>query len=252
MSILGIQYFSILKISRIPAQVEHPVTFVCLAVVLGAFVGILFSSIVILRRQGKMAHKLSVQLGWWKEQTLQGRWKFLSDQTNTHFLFNSLASLSALIAEDSKMAIHFAGNLAEVYRYVLMVYEKQLVTLQEETSFLKNYFDLIHSRFGSSILFCDNIPDHLRNRQLPPLTLQLLVENALKHNTVSPTKPLYITISGEIDALVVENNLQLKAVKAPSTNIGLDNIRERYQLVGNRNILVQHTDTVFRVTVPLI
>jgi len=243
--------FSLLKISPLPLQNEHPQAMLYFAIVLAALICVSYITLIIQDRRRK-TRNLSIELRDWKQNAQRTRSKLLNDQLNTHFLFNSLASLPALIDEDKQQAIRFAGNLAAVYRYVLQFNEKELVSLKEESSFLMSYFDLIRSRFGMAIELTNNIPDSLLHRKLPPLTLQLLVENAVKHNSALPERPLRILITTESDKLIVENNLQPKTTKAPSANMGLQHIREKYRLLNKCGVYVQHSEKAFKVTIPLI
>lgn len=245
-------YAGLLKISHIPLQNEHPLIMLCFATILAALICASYIAFLIHDRRRKKARELSLELRNWKHDALRTRSKLLNDQLNAHFLFNSLASLPPLINENKQLAIKFTDNLAAVYRFVLMFHEKELVSLQEETTFLKCYFELIRSRFGSGIQLTTHLPDDLLNRKLPPLTLQLLVENAVKHNVAHPDQPLFISILSEADNLIVENNLQLKTTTAPSANIGLHYIREKYRFLNKGGIHIQHDENKFKVIIPLI
>ncbi len=188
-----------------------------------------------------------------KKVTLQSRLDGLKDQVNPHFLFNSLNSLSSLISEDPKMASKFLDEMSKVYRYLLRNNEEGLTTLTAELQFVRSYFHLLKTRYGDGIDIRINVDAACMNAQIPPLTLQLLIENAVKHNVILKEQPLQIDIIAINDGkLHVKNCLQPKVVKLPSTKIGLNNIKSKYKLLNQPEIDVRETGKEFIVTVPLI
>lgn len=188
-----------------------------------------------------------------KRENLQTQLDSLKSQINPHFLFNNLSSLSSLIMEDQKKAVGFVNELSAVYRYLLHANEKNLTTLAKELDFLDNYFQLLKTRFGDAVNLDVNISEHELDSLIPPLTLQLLVENAVKHNTVLPAKPLHISISTDYnDHLLVVNNLQKKNTSVPSNKLGLKSIISKYHLMKKGPVVVENTGTHFIVTLPLI
>src|SRR5690606_17315042 len=150
-----------------------------------------------------------------------------------HFLFNSLNVLTSLIEENPQKAQKFTTSLSKVYRYVLEQKNKELVSVDEELQFAKTYMSLIKMRFEDSIVF--TMPECAANPEskVVPLSLQLLLENAVKHNMVTPNKPLHINIYETQDRLVVKNNLQPKQIVKKSSGVGLSNIKQRYNLLTN-------------------
>ncbi|MEM7186736.1 MAG: 2TM domain-containing protein [Bacteroidota bacterium] len=176
----------------------------------------------------------------------------LKNQLDPHFLFNSLNVLTSLIEENPEAATRFTTALSKVYRYVLEQKNKQLVTISEELNFAKLYMSLIKMRFEDSIVF--SAPEHLSNPEamVVPLSLQLLLENAVKHNQVTPSRKLYITISEKEGSLVIQNNYQPKKVVRKGTGVGLQNIRNRYQLLTNRTVVIQQNEKEFSVAIPLL
>ncbi|MFK5983231.1 MAG: 2TM domain-containing protein [Flavobacteriaceae bacterium] len=184
--------------------------------------------------------------------TASAKFDALKNQLDPHFLFNSLNVLTSLIEENPEAATKFTTSLSKVYRYVLEQKNKDLVSVEEELRFAKLYMLLINMRFEDSIEF--SIPDSISNPEakVVPLSLQLLLENAVKHNIVTPSKKLYISIIEKEGNLIVENNLQPKQVIKPSTGVGLQNIKQRYNLLTNRKVLVFKDDTNFRVSIPLL
>lgn len=183
---------------------------------------------------------------------LQSQFEALKKQLDPHFLFNSLNTLASLIEPSNEPAQAYLDRLSDVYRYILETREKATVTLAEELHFLEAYLYLNKVRFRDNLQVQQEIPAAVHQKHLPSLSLQLLVENALKHNVVSREHPLTIRIFTEANALVVENNKQPKASLGPSTAVGLKNIKSRYELLQAPPISVlNHTDR-FRVSLPLI
>lgn len=176
----------------------------------------------------------------------------LKNQLDPHFLFNSLNVLTSLIEENPKAATKFTTSLSKVYRYVLEQKNKDLVTLQEELDFAQLYISLLKMRFEDAIEY--NPPETLKNpdAKVVPLSLQLLLENAVKHNMVTPSKKLHITIFEQDGALVVKNNIQPKQVVKKSSGVGLQNIKQRYQLLTDRPVLIAEVNGEFTVAIPLL
>ncbi|AEW85410.1 histidine kinase [Flavobacterium columnare] len=184
--------------------------------------------------------------------TASAKFETLKNQIDPHFLFNSLNVLSSLIEENPEQAQRFTTSLSKIYRYVLEQKDKELVSVEEELSFAKTYMNLLKMRFENSLSF--ELPIHFNNSdaRVVPLSLQLLLENTIKHNVVSEKKPLYIKIFIENNYLVVENNLQKKEVLQKHKGVGLQNIINRYGLISYRKVLIQQTNTYFRVYIPIL
>ncbi len=184
--------------------------------------------------------------------TASAQFDALKNQLDPHFLFNSLNVLTSLIDENPEAAQQFTTSLSKVYRYVLEQKNKELVTVDEELQFARTYVNLLKMRFEDSIVF--EIPDKSENPEakVVPLSLQLLLENAVKHNVVNASKPLYIKIYEKEGNLVVENNLQSKEVIKRSSGVGLTNIKQRYALLTNRKVLIQKTSASFIVEIPML
>jgi hypothetical protein len=184
--------------------------------------------------------------------TASAKFDALKNQLDPHFLFNSLNVLTSLIEENPEAATRFTTSLSKVYRYVLEQKSKELVTLEEELNFAKLYMSLLAVRFEDSIVF--TMPEKLENPQakVVPLSLQLLLENAVKHNQVMPSKKLHITISEENGSLVVINNSQPKQVLKESTGVGLRNIRDRYSLLTKRPVIIKETQREFSIAIPIL
>jgi len=187
-----------------------------------------------------------------KRENLQTQLDSLKAQINPHFLFNNLGSLSTLIMENQEKAVDFVNELSSVYRYLLQANEKNLTSLKEELDFLRDYFHLLKTRFGEGIVLSIEIEERYFSSLLPPLTLQLLVENAVKHNAVLPSKPLSIRVHTEDDQLVVSNNLQKKNGAVISNKLGLQTIISKYRLMNTEAVRVIDNGSSFTVTLPLI
>lgn len=187
-----------------------------------------------------------------KRENLNAQLDALRTQVNPHFLFNNLNTLASLIPENPQHATDFVQQLSKVYRHILEVKDEKSILLKDELTVLKAYAFLLQTRFGNNLSVNINIPDEKLNKRIVPLSLQLLMENAIKHNIVSADKPLQIHIFSDNGSLVVDNNLQIKKQISESTGIGLDNIRNRYKLLGDKPVQVTETETNFTVSIPLI
>ena len=187
-----------------------------------------------------------------KRESLNAQLDALRTQVNPHFLFNNLNTLLSLIPENPKHATDFVQQLSKVYRHILEVKDEQSILLKDELAVLKAYAFLLQTRFGNNLLVNIDVPDEKLNKKIVPLSLQLLMENAIKHNIVSADKPLQINIFSDNGSLVVDNNLQMKKQISESTGIGLDNIRNRYKLLSDKPVKVTETETNFTVSIPLI
>lgn len=187
-----------------------------------------------------------------RKENILSQLQSLKDQVNPHFLFNSLNTLASLIPEDPERAVTFVTHLSKCYRYILEIQDREVITLREELAFLNAFRYLLETRFGENIDFKVEIPESEMEKDVVPLALQLLIENAIKHNIVSTEKPLHISLYVEKDNLVVRNNLQRKSQPMPSTKTGLNNLKKRYQYLADKtvDIIVTHTD--FIVSLPLL
>ena len=186
--------------------------------------------------------------------TTQAQLQSLRDQINPHFLFNNLNVLSALILKDSKMANEFVEEFSKVYRYVLKNYEKELIPLRDEIDFIKSYLFLLEKRFDKNLHVSLEVPEVYLGYYILPLALQMLIENAIKHNIVAQKRPLHIRIWVQDEYLVIENTLQRKVVaEHDSTQIGLKNINARYQFINaGKKVIVEESSEHFAVQLPLI
>ena len=185
--------------------------------------------------------------------TASAKFDALKNQLDPHFLFNSLNVLTSLIDENPESAQKFTTSLSKVYRYVLEQKNKDLVTVDEELDFARTYMTLVKMRFEDSIVF--EIPERASNPEskVVPLSLQLLLENAVKHNMVTSSKPLHIKIYEDGHGnLVVENNLQPKQIVKKGSGVGLDNIKQRYQLLTDKKVSINQQANRFAVAIPML
>ncbi len=187
----------------------------------------------------------------------QGQFESLKNQVNPHFLFNSLNSLSSLINDEPAKAERFVDEMAKVYRYLLRTNEGELTTLESELSFINSYTHLLKTRYGKGISVTIDVDAVENTCYLPPLTLQMLVENAVKHNAILSHKPLLIEIKGmaadhrRVGQLLVRNNLQKRTIRIASNQVGLSNIAAKYRMLSKQEIIVEDDGQHFTVVLPL-
>ena len=186
-----------------------------------------------------------------KEQAI-AQYETLKSQVNPHFLFNSLNVLTTLVHKDADVAEQFINQLSKVYRYILESRAQEIIGLDEEMRNLEAYVFLMKIRFGGNLQFDNQLIDNTKSYKVAPLTLQMLVENALKHNEISKLHPLSISVFFDNNFIVVRNNLQLKTNQNDSTGIGLSNIKSRYEFLSAQPISVSEEDGFFTVKIPVI
>lgn len=185
--------------------------------------------------------------------SLQSQLDALKQQVNPHFLFNSLNVLDSLIEDDPRQARVFLEELSTVYRYLLRSNEHHLTDLAKELDFIQSYYHLLKTRLGDGLQLNVEIDEQYQYHKLPPLTLQLLVENAFKHNIVLPDQPLVIDITTDKEGyLQVRNNVQRKNVRVASNGVGLSNILNKYQILNQPAPTIKDDGRQFVVMLPLI
>lgn len=188
-----------------------------------------------------------------KKMNLQTQLQGLQNQINPHFLFNSLNSLSSLIGENPRQAEKFLNEMSKTYRYLLRNNEEEFTTLATELQFIRSYFHLLKTRYGKGIQLKMEVDAGFENHLIAPLTLQLLVENAVKHNMILKDQPLVISMYvTPNEQLVVKNNLQRKTTGVISEKVGLKNIQDKYKLMNQSPISIEETKDEFTVSIPLI
>ncbi|MFV8464987.1 2TM domain-containing protein [Flavobacterium sp. LB1P62] len=184
--------------------------------------------------------------------TASAKFESLKNQIDPHFLFNSLNVLSSLIEENTENAQRFTTSLSKIYRYVLEQKDKELVSVEEELAFAKTYMNLLKMRFENSLFY--ELPTSNINPEakVVPLSLQLLLENTVKHNVVSEQRPLHIRITIEGDYLAIQNEYQKKEVLQDRQGVGLQNIINRYGIITNRKVLIEQNEKTFTVKIPIL
>ncbi len=207
-----------------------------------------FINLVLYFRNWKETQVVAEQL---KKENIQSKFEALKNQIDPHFFFNSLSVLSSLVHKDANLSEEYISQLSKMYRYVLDGKDQVLASLDEELNFLNSYIFLIKVRFNEHIRFEINISDDLKEKvSLPKNSLQMLVENAIKHNRFDDDDPLVISILEEGDYIKVENNKNKRDLLERSSGIGLENISKRYQLLGDFRLLILESDDSFAVKLP--
>jgi two-component system, LytTR family, sensor kinase len=185
-----------------------------------------------------------------KFEELKFQYEILKNQINPHFLFNSLNILNSIIPKDTKLAMEFVQNFSKIYRYVLEKRDKDFVALSEEIEFIESYIYLIKSRHVDKIKISLNIKN-ISNYKIIPMSLQLLVENSIKHNSATQESPLLIEIFNNTEFLIINNNINRKNLFESSNQIGLKNLSERYKYLISKDIEVNESKNEFEVKIPL-
>lgn len=208
------------------------------------------NGIVVFARNYKLKQLEAEEL---KRVTAQSQLQAIKSQVNPHFLFNNLNVLSSLVLLENPDANKFIEAFAKVYRHILSSQQQELITLQTELDFMEPYVFLLKKRFPESIFIKLDIPEKFMSYYTLPVALQMLIENAIKHNIASKAKPLMITVTTDANNnLIVSNNLQTKIPEGESTNVGLKNIAQRYELTAGKKIDIIKTNESFSVALPLI
>jgi len=210
--------------------------------------GLLFGAAIFIFIQWQDALKREQMF---REESLIFQNETLKSQVNPHFLFNSLNTVSSLIQSDPGKAEEFINNLSSVYRYILENGKKDKVLLQSELDFMARYFDLHRVRDEEKIVLSIDYTG-ADSYQILPVSLQILLENAIKHNTATRENPLKISVYFEGQYIVVKNNIQKKASQLKSTGIGLKNLSERVRLISGKSLIIEETNDFFIVKLPLL
>ena len=232
---------------------EKQANFILPSILIGVFTSFIILSIYISSDFYSNWKKSLVEIEQHKTYVAQSALNNLKNQINPHFLFNNLSVLTSLIQISPDKATQFVGQLSKVYRYLIENKDNELTTLQDEMRFLDPYIFLLQIRYEDAFEIQKTIPNELLNKQLPPMALQLLFENAIKHNEVSKEHPLLVTISTENEAyIVVSNNFQPRRNPEKSSKTGLENLRKQYEFFTEKRVVIEETKTHFIVKLPLI
>ncbi|MES2513139.1 MAG: histidine kinase [Bacteroidota bacterium] len=249
-----IMYVSMLAfnmyVCKLPLESKN--AFMSTSLIIGVMIAIILLSIEIGHQFFGHWKASLVEIEHHKTQVMQAQLQNLKSQINPHFLFNNMSVLSSLVYKDQDKAVDFINQLSKVYRYLLDNKDNELVSLNEELAFIRSYTYLLQIRFDTNITFEINIPDEAKRKLLPPMALQILVENAIKHNEISEAQPLNVSIKTENDWLEVSNNLQLRSQSEPSCKTGLNNIRDRYSYFTEKLIDITEDAKSFHVKIPLL
>ncbi len=216
----------------------------------GMMVGGVLSFIIYYFNLLLRTQKIKLEIEHLKQDNLSARLGSLKQQISPHFLFNSLNTLKTLTEEENVK--NYVVQLSNVYRYLLHHSERHLALIEEELNFVKSYFYILQERFEDALLIDIKVSPETLKCSIPPLSLQILVENSIKHNVISLNKPLTISIFNENGYLVVQNNLQPKKSVEESTGIGLKNIISRYALLADKSVEISQTSHTFTVKLPLL
>ena len=228
------------------APITRCVAFSSLAVLLFT----LLYEILFLSTQRTLYTKIVDQLDW---ERSKAEMSVLKNEIEPHFIFNSLNTLSWLILNDPNTAHQFNSKLASVYKYFLINKDRELITLQGELEFIENYFFVLQVRHDNKLHLSTDLSNyHEGTLMILPYALQVLVENAVKHNEFSDVNPLYINVALNGEYIYVKNNKKPKSYPVNSTGVGLRNLSSRYRLVCHKDIVVETTDNEFTVKLPLI
>jgi len=185
-------------------------------------------------------------------ESIQSKYEALKNQIDPHFLFNSLNTLNSLIDISPEKSKDYVRKLSQVFRHALQ--NKEVATLKEELDFTQSYCSLMQIRYGEALTFIFDIASEALNRSIVPLSLQVLIENAVKHNIINRKQPLTVTVSTSDDNnyIMVSNPVQRTKIEEKGEGIGLPNLSERYRLKWHKNIVIRELNNEFSVTIPLI
>lgn len=187
-----------------------------------------------------------------KKKQIEFQFNTLKSQVNPHFLFNSFNTLIAVIEDDQKTAVEYVEKLSDFYRTILLHRESDVIPLREELDMINNYYFLQVKRYKNNFILKIKVPEVYLDMQIPPLTLQLLLENAVKHNVIARDKPLIVELYEEDGYLIVRNNVQRKHQHEPSTGFGLNNIGNRFKLLTDKAVKIEELPDQFLVKIPLL
>ena len=243
MILLVIGHQELFQISKMDAPIMFELRGVLINLIVYMFLHLLF--------QNYQTQQMGVELERTKAVNLGAQYELLKQQVNPHFLFNSLNTLKSMVEIQDPNSSDFILKLSDFYRFTLESRKLDLISLREELQILDSYVYLLKARFEDGFVLNDNTDQKQYDAAIPPFTLQLLIENCIKHNVVSLDKPLHINLYTEDNFLIIENQIQLKR-GVLSTGVGLDNINQRFMHLVHREIEIDKTETIFKVKIPLI
>ncbi|GAA4274328.1 histidine kinase [Aquimarina gracilis] len=231
-----------------PPMLQHMVFAVLIGLSLSTVLGLILLTFN-WRNQFYISH---IQNEEFKKEIIKANLSILKNQLDPHFMFNNFNTLYYLIDEDSKLAQQFLKNIAAVYRYILQNNEEALIPISQEFEMAKQYLVLIKERYKNALQVHDTIDEALlRNKSLPPLVLQQLIENAVKHNRIDENSPLHLYLEADASYFIVKNNYNPK-ITEHTTGTGLENIKKRYNFLTKQKVHISQNDSEFSVAIPLI
>ncbi|MNX38934.1 Sensor histidine kinase YehU [compost metagenome] len=243
MVILVIGHQELFQISKMDAPIMFELRGILINLIVYMFLHLLF--------QNYQTQQMGVELERTHAMNLGAQYELLKQQVNPHFLFNSLNTLKSMVDIQDPQSSDFILKLSDFYRFTLESRKLDLIPLREELQILDSYVYLLKARFEDGFVLNNNVDQKQYDSAIPPFTLQLLIENSIKHNVVSLDKPLEIKLYTENDFLVIENQIQLKR-GVLSTGVGLDNINQRFMHLVHKEIEIDKNETTFKVKIPLI
>jgi sensor histidine kinase YesM len=218
----------------------------------GLFIAFFILTIEISHQFFKSWKQSLLEVEKYKTEIANAQLQNLRNQLNPHFLFNNLSVLTSLIYKSQDKAVDFINELSKVYRYSLENKNDELVLLEDELNFLEHYLYLLKIRFEGNIVFRIDIDENKKKTFLPPMCLQILVENTIQHNVASQANPLKVSIYTNEDSIIIENPIQPRTDKAESSKIGLANIQSRYSYFTDEKAVITTNDNIFKIALPLI
>lgn len=237
-------------VCKLPPQQQGD--FLIPSLIIGLVTSFIISSVELSRQFFKNWKESLLEVEKYRTESVAAQLQNLKSQLNPHFLFNNLSVLSSLVYLDQDKAVEFINQLSKVYRYLLDNKNNELISLEDEMKFMDSYFYLLKIRFGENIRFDIEIDKESFGKNIPPLSLQILVENAMKHNQISTSKPLCISIKTVNNQLMICNNLQKREVYEDSSKTGIVNIQTRYSYFTDQKIEISSLNNQFCVVLPLL
>jgi two-component system LytT family sensor kinase len=242
MVILVIAHQELFEVSKMDAPIMFELRGILINLIVYMFLHLLF--------QNYQTQQIGLELERTHALNLGAQYELLKQQVNPHFLFNSLNTLKSMVDINDPMSSDFILKLSDFYRFTLESRKLDLIPLREELQILDSYVYLLKARFEDGFVLINEVDSKQYDSVIPPFTLQLLIENCIKHNVVSLDKPLVIKLHSEGDFLVVENQIQLKR-GVLSTGVGLDNINQRFMHLIHKEIIIDKSETTFKVKIPM-
>lgn len=235
-----------------PLPVASKEAFMATAMIIGVMVSFILLTVEIGSQFFSNWKASLIEIEHHKTEVVQAQLQNLKNQINPHFLFNNMSVLSSLVYKDQDKAVDFINQLSKVYRYLLDNKDKELVSLEDELTFIRSYTYLLQIRFDTNIQFDIQVENNVLQKLVPPMAIQILVENVIKHNEISEALPLTVSIKNRGDVLEVTNNLQLRTNTEPSSKTGLKNIKDRYHYFTSEPVEIIESTNAFVVKIPLL